>query len=165
MASINLLQLQEASAGEGAGIEIRSASKPVLVSSVGGGFDGSVVAVLQVGCWYVMLGLGCGCDDLVVVVRVKVVAVRIYGTLARLDGGYEMIGGGCTIVWWLRWNWLWEGLGGGLLWWQLAAAEVDQVCLDRLKSESCNASGTKACREKMRRDKLNERHDIVFSPT
>ncbi|KAK3028448.1 hypothetical protein RJ639_039040 [Escallonia herrerae] len=39
---------------------------------------------------------------------------------------------------------------------------IAAVCLDRLKSESCNASGTKACREKKRRDKLNERHDIVF---
>ncbi|KAG5545493.1 hypothetical protein RHGRI_017852 [Rhododendron griersonianum] len=32
----------------------------------------------------------------------------------------------------------------------------------RLKSESCNASGTKACREKSRRDRLNERHALCF---
>ncbi|KAF7141220.1 hypothetical protein RHSIM_Rhsim06G0156800 [Rhododendron simsii] len=32
----------------------------------------------------------------------------------------------------------------------------------RLKSEACNASGTKACREKSRRDRLNERHALCF---
>ncbi|KAH7522821.1 hypothetical protein JRO89_XSUnG0101100 [Xanthoceras sorbifolium] len=32
----------------------------------------------------------------------------------------------------------------------------------RLKSESSRVNGSKACREKMRRDRLNERHDNVF---
>ncbi|KAF5746039.1 hypothetical protein HS088_TW06G00204 [Tripterygium wilfordii] len=32
----------------------------------------------------------------------------------------------------------------------------------RLRSESCSASGSKACREKLRRDKLNERHAIAI---
>ncbi|KAK6282078.1 hypothetical protein POUND7_015903 [Theobroma cacao] len=32
----------------------------------------------------------------------------------------------------------------------------------RLKSESCYASGSKACREKLRRNKLNDRHDTFL---
>ena len=36
-------------------------------------------------------------------------------------------------------------------------------CLYRLRSVACSASGSKACREKLRRDKLNDRHAIVNS--
>lgn len=32
----------------------------------------------------------------------------------------------------------------------------------RMKSASCNASGSKACREKIRRDKLNDRHGLIL---
>lgn len=38
-----------------------------------------------------------------------------------------------------------------LLWWY-----------NRVRSRSCSASATKACREKMRRDRLNDRHALIF---